>query len=109
MLAWFKRGLALMPPKAYRWIAEMHEIAGFVSEDPAAHELYRKAAHFYEGIAKDFESGTKKETAVLAKFSAKARPDNGTPALPLIAARKRAPRTRRERQSPAAAAPASRS
>src|SRR5580698_6643327 len=27
MLGWFKRGLSLMPPKAYRWIAEMHEIA----------------------------------------------------------------------------------
>ena len=33
MFAWFKRGLALMPPKAYRWVAEMHEIAGFVGED----------------------------------------------------------------------------
>src|SRR5262249_49761335 len=33
MLAWLKRSLALMPPKAYRWIAEMHEIADFVGED----------------------------------------------------------------------------
>ena len=60
-----------MPPKAYRWIAEMHEIAGFVSEDPAAHELYEGAAHFYEGIAEDFESGRKKETATLSKFLGK--------------------------------------
>ena len=35
MLAWLKRSLALMPPKAYRWVAEMHEIAGFVGEDPS--------------------------------------------------------------------------
>ena len=71
MLAWFKRGLTLMPPKAYRWIAEMHEIAGFVGEDPSAHELYEGAAHFYEQIAEDFESGTKKETSALAKFLGK--------------------------------------
>ena len=71
MLAWFKRSLAPMPPKAYRWVAEMHEIAGFVGDDPAARELYEGAAHFYERIAKDFESGTKKETAVLAKFLGK--------------------------------------
>src|SRR6202451_804637 len=56
MFAWFKRGLALMPPKAYRWVAEMHEIAGFVGEDPTAHELYEGAAHFYERIAEDFHS-----------------------------------------------------
>lgn len=71
MFAWFKRGLALMPPKAYRWIAEMHEIAGFVGEDPAAHELYEGAAHFYERIAEDFESGVKNETSALAKFLGK--------------------------------------
>jgi 3-hydroxyisobutyrate dehydrogenase-like beta-hydroxyacid dehydrogenase len=67
MLAWLKRGLALMPPKAYRWIAEMHEIADFVGEDPAGHELYTGAAHFYEQIAEDFE-GEKKEVAALEAF-----------------------------------------
>ena len=59
MLAWLKRSLALMPPKAYRWIAEMHEIADFVGEDPAGHELYVGAAHFYEQIARDFEGDSK--------------------------------------------------
>ena len=67
MLAWLKRGLALMPPKAYRWIAEMHEIADFVGEDPSGHELYVGAAHFYEQIARDFE-GDKKEVAALEAF-----------------------------------------
>ena len=67
MLAWLKRSLALMPPKAYRWIAEMHEIADFVSEDPAGHELYVGAAHFYEQIARDFE-GDKKDVAALQAF-----------------------------------------
>jgi hypothetical protein len=45
-----------MPPKAYRWVGEMHEIADFVGEDPAAHELYLGAAHFYEQVARDFET-----------------------------------------------------
>ena len=67
MLAWMKRQLSIMPPKAYRWVAEMHEIADFVGEDPAGHELYVGAAHFYEQIARDFE-GDKKEVAALEAF-----------------------------------------
>ena len=75
MFAWFKRGLALMPPKAYRWIAEMQEIAGFVGDDPAASELYQGAAHFYERIAEDFETN-KKDVAALAAFLNKGPPSN---------------------------------
>jgi L-threonate 2-dehydrogenase len=67
MLAWFQRALASMPPKAYRWVAEMHEIAGFVGDDPTASELYQGAAHFYERIAEDFD-GDKKDVAALADF-----------------------------------------
>jgi 3-hydroxyisobutyrate dehydrogenase-like beta-hydroxyacid dehydrogenase len=67
MLAWFKRGLATMPPKAYRWVAEMQEIAGFVGDDPAAQELYEGAAHFYERFAEDF-GAEKQDTATLAAF-----------------------------------------
>jgi 3-hydroxyisobutyrate dehydrogenase-like beta-hydroxyacid dehydrogenase len=74
MLAWLKRGLALMPPKAYRWIAEMHEIAEFVGEDPAGHELYTGAAHFYEQIAEDFEGG-KVQVDQLMAFINKAAPN----------------------------------
>ena len=46
MLAWLKRSLALMPPKAYRWIAEMHEIADFVGEDPAGPRALRRRRAF---------------------------------------------------------------
>ena len=70
MLAWLKRSLSLMPSKAYRWIAEMHEIADFVGEDPAGHELYAGAAHFYEQIARDF-AGDKEEVAALEAFLSK--------------------------------------
>jgi putative dehydrogenase len=64
MLAWLKRNLSLMPPKAYRWVAEMHEIADFVGEDPSAHELYVGAAHFYEQIANDFAADNEKVSAL---------------------------------------------
>src|ERR1700728_1644959 len=70
MLAWFRRALSQMPPKAYRWVAEMHEIAGFVGEDPTAHELYEGAAHFYERIAEDFDAD-KKDVSALAAFLGK--------------------------------------
>jgi 3-hydroxyisobutyrate dehydrogenase-like beta-hydroxyacid dehydrogenase len=64
MLAWLKRSLSQMPPKAYRWVAEMHEIADFVGEDPCAHELYAGAAHFYEQIAADFAADKSKVSAL---------------------------------------------
>jgi 3-hydroxyisobutyrate dehydrogenase-like beta-hydroxyacid dehydrogenase len=66
MLALFKQQLPRMPEKAYRWIAEMREIAGFVAEDPAARELYQGAAHFYARIAEDFAADKKDVAALLA-------------------------------------------
>jgi L-threonate 2-dehydrogenase len=71
LFPWLKRSLLQMPPKAYRWVAEMHEIAGFVGYDPAARELYEGAANFFETFAEDFENGDKKEAAALATFLGK--------------------------------------
>jgi L-threonate 2-dehydrogenase len=67
ILAFMQRSLAIMPPKAYRWVAEMHEIADFAGEDPAGHELYSGAAHFYEQIARDF-AGDKTDINTLMAF-----------------------------------------
>jgi hypothetical protein len=67
MLAFLAQQLAIMPPKAYRWVAEMQEIAGFVGADPAAHELYQGAAHFYQRIAADF-AGDKTDVSALMAF-----------------------------------------
>jgi 3-hydroxyisobutyrate dehydrogenase-like beta-hydroxyacid dehydrogenase len=66
MLAYMQRSLSIMPPKAYRWIAEMQEIADFVSEDPAGHELYAGAAHFYEQIARDVDGDQRQVDALMA-------------------------------------------
>ena len=71
ILAWLKSYLGTMPPKAYRWVAEMHEIADFVGEDPSGHELYVGAAHFYEQFARDFETD-KVADAAIRKFFEKA-------------------------------------
>jgi L-threonate 2-dehydrogenase len=73
MLAWLKRSLALMPPKANRWVAEMHEIARFVVDDPAGQQIYGGAAHFYEQIARDFQ-GEKIEVFAFEAFFNKTLP-----------------------------------
>jgi L-threonate 2-dehydrogenase len=67
MLEQFQQQLPKMPAKAYRWIAEMQEIAGFVSDDPAARDLYQGAAHFYRRMAEDF-AGDHQAAAALAEF-----------------------------------------
>jgi hypothetical protein len=70
MLTQFKQQLPKMPAKAYRWIAEMQEIAGFVADDPAARELYEGAARFYQTMAEDF-SGEQEAAAALERFLTK--------------------------------------
>jgi 3-hydroxyisobutyrate dehydrogenase-like beta-hydroxyacid dehydrogenase len=64
LLAWFERQIPSMFPKAYRWVAEMEEVAGFVADDAAGHEMYAAIAKFYERIAKDQDEETKR----LARF-----------------------------------------
>jgi 3-hydroxyisobutyrate dehydrogenase-like beta-hydroxyacid dehydrogenase len=67
LLAWFDRQIPQMYPKAYRWVAEMDEIADFVGEDAAAHALFGGTARLYERLAADF-AGRKAETALLDAF-----------------------------------------
>ena len=67
LLAWFERQIPSMSGKAYRWVAEMEEIAGFVEEDEAGRELFQNAARLYERLAEDV-AGPKTETEALARF-----------------------------------------
>jgi 3-hydroxyisobutyrate dehydrogenase-like beta-hydroxyacid dehydrogenase len=67
LLAWFERQIPSMFGKAYRWVAEMEEIAEFVAADPAAQELFIGSAHLYERLAADF-AGAKAESGQLALF-----------------------------------------
>ncbi len=70
LYAWLTGQMPKMYSKAYRWVAEMEEIAAFVGEDPAAAKFYQGAAELYTRIAADFD-GPNKETAMLDAFCAK--------------------------------------
>ena len=67
LFGWLTRQVPNMYSKAYRWAAEMEEIAQFVGEDPAARQFYEGAARLYERLAADFE-GNRKEIAALDAF-----------------------------------------
>lgn len=64
---WLTRAMPRMYSKAYRWVAEMEEIAGFVGEDAAAAQFFQAAARLYERIAADYD-GTRAECGTLDTF-----------------------------------------
>jgi 3-hydroxyisobutyrate dehydrogenase-like beta-hydroxyacid dehydrogenase len=67
LLAWFDRQVPALYSKAYRWVAEMDEIADFVGEDQAAHAILSGMARLYERLAQDYAGG-KEEIAALEAF-----------------------------------------
>ncbi len=67
LVGWLTRQMPRMYSKAYRWVAEMEEIAEFVGEDPAARQFYEAAARLYERIAADYE-GDRAECTALDAF-----------------------------------------
>ncbi len=67
LLSRFEKGIPDMYPKAYRWVAEMREIAAFLSEDQAAALIYEGAAQFYDRLASDVENKGQ-ERATLDEF-----------------------------------------
>jgi 3-hydroxyisobutyrate dehydrogenase-like beta-hydroxyacid dehydrogenase len=67
LFAWLTRQVPNMYSKAYRWVAEMEEIAQFVGEDPAGRHFYEGAARLYQRLAADFD-GDSKEIAALDAF-----------------------------------------
>jgi 3-hydroxyisobutyrate dehydrogenase-like beta-hydroxyacid dehydrogenase len=74
LYGWLTKQMPKMYSKAYRWVAEMEEIAAFVGEDPAAAKFYQGAAQLYERIAADFD-GPNKETTMLDAFCAPKKAD----------------------------------
>jgi hypothetical protein len=67
LLQWLTSQVPKMHSKAYRWVAEMEEIAAFIHEDPAGTEFFHAAARLYTRIAADFE-GPRVETGALDAF-----------------------------------------
>jgi putative dehydrogenase len=71
LLKWLTTQMPKMHSKAYRWVAEMEEIAAFVGEGQTGDGFYQAAARLYERIAADFE-GPGTETSALDTFCDKA-------------------------------------
>lgn len=70
LLNQLSRGVPDMLPKAYRWVAEFEEAAGFAGPGAEA-EMFTGIAQLYDRIAKDLD-GAKNETEALAGFYKKA-------------------------------------
>jgi 3-hydroxyisobutyrate dehydrogenase-like beta-hydroxyacid dehydrogenase len=72
LLKWLTTQMPKMHSKAYRWVAEMEEIAAFVGEGQTGDGFYQAAARLYERIAADFE-GPREQTTALDAFCQKAK------------------------------------
>lgn len=70
LLRYLSNQIPGMYSKAYRWVAELDEIASFVGSDHAEHEMLSAAGRFYERIAEDVDED-KKEVGSLDKFLGK--------------------------------------
>ena len=73
VLASLSRSLPRMFPKAYRWVAEMEEIAAFLGNDTASRDMYLGMARLYERIASGNakeSAAAQQELAALAEFCA---------------------------------------
>lgn len=71
LLQQFSRQLPAAFPKAYRWVAEMEEIAAFLGDDPAARDMYLSIAQLYERLAAGHtrtSSAAEAELATLLAF-----------------------------------------
>lgn len=51
MLARMRSGIPRMYDKAYRWVAEMEEIADFLEQNPPSHDIYAAVARLYGDLA----------------------------------------------------------
>ena len=69
LLQSLRRQVPDMLPKAYRWVAEMREIAEFASEDAATQAVFVGFSELFERISRDLV-GEKRESAALTGFFA---------------------------------------
>jgi 3-hydroxyisobutyrate dehydrogenase-like beta-hydroxyacid dehydrogenase len=67
LLGYLTRQVPAMYSKAYRWVAELEEISGFVGKDHPEHAMLDAAARLYERIAADVD-GEKKEVGDMDAF-----------------------------------------
>lgn len=77
ILTYLQRGVPDMFAKAYRWVAEMEEVAHFVGSE-AERDMYEAIADFYERLAED-QAGSKEEVNTLGDFFSSPAAGNGGP------------------------------
>jgi 3-hydroxyisobutyrate dehydrogenase-like beta-hydroxyacid dehydrogenase len=63
--------LPMMFPKAYRWVAEMEEIAAFLDGDAAGQQIYRGMALLYQRLAQGAMTPDEGEIKHIAEFCRK--------------------------------------
>jgi 3-hydroxyisobutyrate dehydrogenase-like beta-hydroxyacid dehydrogenase len=66
MLARLQKALPDMIPKAYRWVAEMREISGFLGPDDPASLIFEGCARLFEHIARENETGGEDIARIMA-------------------------------------------
>jgi 3-hydroxyisobutyrate dehydrogenase-like beta-hydroxyacid dehydrogenase len=71
LLSKFETGIPDMYPKAYRWVAEMREIAAFLGQDKAAAMIFEGAAQLYDRLAADIANEGKERGALDGFFHSK--------------------------------------
>lgn len=80
LLQRFARQVPAAFPKAYRWVAEMNEIAAFLGDDPAAREMFLGISQLYARIASgrdETSPAAQAELVALAAFCASPASDPG--------------------------------
>jgi 3-hydroxyisobutyrate dehydrogenase-like beta-hydroxyacid dehydrogenase len=70
VLARLEVALPDMIPKAYRWVAEMREISGFLGPDHPASQVYEGFARWFEHLAEDAK-GDAADTDLMKAFAAR--------------------------------------
>lgn len=73
LLARFGKSIPDMYAKAYRWVAEMREIAGFVGEDDPAALMFEGLAQLFERLAADHAGERDLANVLDAALAAKSR------------------------------------
>jgi len=70
-LARLERSIPDMFPKAYRWVAEMEQIAEFIGDQREGANIYEGMARLYEWIASELSLGDSQSIEALAEFCTK--------------------------------------
>jgi hypothetical protein len=76
LLAWLSRSMPGMYSKAYRWVAEMEEVAEFVGPGPQQ-EIFWGIADLFENLAAGDEP-SKEDIAALSRFFEKTPPEEAS-------------------------------